>query len=318
MDYQQLRHEIKSWEHVFEQEHNRKPSREDIKRDPEIRQKYRLYKEYKGEGQRQERDGDGQRQERAGEGQRQERDSEGQRQERDSEGQRQEHDSEGKRQEDDSEGQRQEHDLSSPQTRLILSEIGPTPQMQGRALGIFNINIASPLDSSPIKPTPLEPAQVILHLPVTPSKCPLKATQTPQSMRTPSYLNGGIVESDSPLAPRRPVARSLSTLLAELRDLQNQDLGDVEKENVEIASESEEPQGHLGRHPNPQENKYRKKGQKRTTRRVVLRPIVETDDSNESNRQLRKRPAKQPANFQRLKLHNSGFKTNRSKLRKRR
>lgn len=224
--------------------------------------------------------------------------------------------------------------VKTPVKQIPIS-IGPTPQLDGRALGIFDIvtprksvflhkspaKTGASGDGSPFK------KNGSFTSPQTPTKTPTSANShgdTPMSssriLETPlsvgRYLSNeaslAIPENESPLVPRKSI-RSISSILADLQNMPDID-SDEEREfkasevdvETDFLGESQVSDDELDGISNPG---YKKKGLKRQTKRVIMRPV----DSESGPR----RPAKQQDNFKRLKLHNSGFKGGRKPFKRR-
>ncbi|KAH3671537.1 hypothetical protein OGAPHI_000240 [Ogataea philodendri] len=188
--------------------------------------------------------------------------------------------------------------LSSPDSER---EIGPTPQLDGRVLGIFDIEIKeSPTKQTPTKQqvpfvrvespdtfkTPTKPVERKLLFGETP-RTQRRATveETPQYLRTESYNSGEMlfgfstpekrpadqndispskVVEPSPVI-RRLGSRSLYELNQEALELQRQHTVEIEEEDPEDATEEvQEPEEAV---------LVRKKTAKRTTRRVKLKTL---------------------------------------------
>lgn len=245
-----------------------------------------------------------------------------------------------------------------------VQEVGPTPQMSGRVLGIFDAQTLSPfgtptkssqsveifsaansgsLEDCPAISTPKSNKRKlddlrdsIPHTPQshfsTPIQSPSKGQDavaaTPKYFHQSSividdYMSGTDTDSDDDVPMGRQRAkRGLSNIIAELREIKDRQLDDEEDimRQMEMENENFDPdmlgevQGDADE-LNPEKPEgfkvYKKKGQKRTTRRHVFRPNEPTsnglDDCTEIS-QKPSRPSKPQANFKRLKLHNSGFK----------
>ncbi|KAK9243515.1 DNA replication/checkpoint protein [Lipomyces tetrasporus] len=206
--------------------------------------------------------------------------------------------------------------------RQKVTVIGPTPQAEGRVLGIFDItnspNYLSQSQQTQILP-PASPSPASMVLLSTPTKTATMTTpskvnrqRTPQSV-TPSYFRpldtNKIYMTPSPLKPKK-VSRGLTSILAELRQMQDEELDEQERimleiedcmphidnistkvsvDGVENAVDLEHSAYHLGeikegdselllreskqKEAMREKAKYTKaKTQKRTTRRVIMRP----------------------------------------------
>ncbi|CAJ2508880.1 Uu.00g139060.m01.CDS01 [Anthostomella pinea] len=256
--------------------------------------------------------------------------------------------------------------FETPSARRLFSpavptSIGPTPQKDGRVLGLFDL-LVDDVENTPLKGTNEEPSAKDATIQATPSKKPademeesrlgrtpmsaskrtmLDAFMTPLKRRegnplggrtpnsvsklqlsTPSFLRraplpaldeNGEFKSPAPLRlPRKPMGRSLSSVVAGLRKLEEEKLDDDlealhEMEDEESGSKPANPakpapkpqdevlepdsQGQQllggfdddGLYDSPTEEAavgrdgqplrvYKKKGQKRTTRKVNVRP----------------------------------------------
>ena len=148
-----------------------------------------------------------------------------------------------------------------------IKEVFPTPQHQGRVLGLFDIQLAATEPSTPQKTLPATPVKKILD--------------TPIAQRTPSYMSqtGGLfADGESPLIPRR-ASKSISQLIEEVENM-----SDIDSE-FEPASPTKQPESIFALQKETEQETptttglrpWRKKGQKRTTRRVVMRPVTEND-----------------------------------------
>ncbi|KAK9323979.1 DNA replication/checkpoint protein [Lipomyces orientalis] len=209
--------------------------------------------------------------------------------------------------------------------RQKITVIGPTPQSDGRVLGIFDLtnspNYLSQSQQTRILPS-ASPSPASMVPLSTPTKTATMTTpssnrqRTPQSV-TPSYFRplntNKIYMTPSPLKPKK-VSRGLTSILAELRQMQDEELDEHESimleiencmppienictnsvDGVESAVGLEHSAYHLGeikegdaemllRESKQKEAmmlkkaKYTKaKTQKRTTRRVILRPAKPT------------------------------------------
>ncbi|KAK9375544.1 DNA replication/checkpoint protein [Lipomyces chichibuensis] len=216
-----------------------------------------------------------------------------------------------------------------------ITVIGPTPQAEGRVLGIFDITNSPDylsqsqqermtLSTSPSPESTMIPTSTHTKASnfTTPSKSNIR--RTPQSV-TPSYFRplntNKIYMTPSPLKPKK-VSRGLTAILAELRQMQDEELDEqesimrememimpeIKKANSDVSFEGaenvvgiEDDGYHLGeikegdvvtilkeskeREAMMEKAKYKKsKTQKRTTRRVSLRPakpMAEITDKQE-------------------------------------
>lgn len=179
---------------------------------------------------------------------------------------------------------------AKPETPIDVDELGPTPQLNGRVLGLFEVI------TSPQKTPQSNTVQVTENITLTPAKKNLDFSKlkeeesspefkTPQKpivtqQQTPLYLRPGgfkeITASPSPLLTQR-IKKGLSTIISEFRDIQAElkygDFDDediVPLENTDGEEEIEEEEADVPR--------KKKKTQKRTTRRYVIkaRPSTET------------------------------------------
>ncbi|KAK9485858.1 DNA replication/checkpoint protein [Lipomyces starkeyi] len=353
----QLKIGIKNWEHEFKNRCGRQPDKQDIKKNPDIAAKYKEYHKAKRET--------------AGLKENiEERDSHSR---RDHNRGRHHGSSHPHRSHNEREASplpihelyhtpkrvkhEQQHHASSTPTKSVskveydspyignlerrqsITVIGPTPQAEGRVLGIFDITnspdylsqsqqeqmtlSASPSAASTTMPMSTQMKTKTSNL-TTPSKSNIR--RTPQSV-TPSYFRpldtNKIYMTPSPLKPKK-VSRGLTAILAELRQMQDEELDEQESimremevvmpeiKNARIHTEVilegaenvvglEDDGYHLGeikegdpvtilkesneREAMMEKAKYKKsKTQKRTTRRVLLRPampIAEIPDKQE-------------------------------------
>lgn len=168
--------------------------------------------------------------------------------------------------------------LSTPDIYTATTFLGPTPQHLGRALGIFDI---TPEKSSPLinklTKADINNAGIEERILETPTVCKSGSPHitTPGSVRTPSYFTFkkmSRTEAESPIGPIR-LRRSLSSMMAELREMQNTENegdSDILRELAELEDlEDEENDKTENEHVEPISGKaYKKKGQKRTTKRV--------------------------------------------------
>ncbi|CCH45560.1 DNA replication regulator [Wickerhamomyces ciferrii] len=209
--------------------------------------------------------------------------------------------------------------MKEPETPLDVDELGPTPQMNGRVLGLFEV-ITSP-KTTPQAQTTVKKENITL----TPAKKTLDFSKavdmedeeeeeeqnfnddfkTPQKpkvspvnniQQTPAYLKPGgskdITASPSPLASQR-IRKGLSTIINEFRDIQAElkygdfdedelDIGplaDIDEEGEENEEEEDENQ--------PKRVYKKKKTQKRTTRRYVIKSRPNTDQDLMNGKDIR-------------------------------
>lgn len=224
------------------------PKKEDVKADVEIERKYREYRALKEDKIPKE---NGQRKRKSKE----------------------------KHGEDDKNDKNHTDEPTTPQKPppVVITEIGPTPQMDGRVLGIFDV-IPNEIMTTPMKsPQDLTTATPSLARITTPVKGP----QTPQSHhQTPTYLTAGrgpaVYTGDSPLLKRK-VSRSLAGMLEELKNIQeepvDEEFQDFELNDVVSSDDDDDEDDDSAENPDasntgPNGKPYKKKGLKRQTRRV--------------------------------------------------
>ncbi|CAN6641739.1 hypothetical protein TRVA0_018S02784 [Trichomonascus vanleenenianus] len=310
-----LKLEIKQWEYDFRERHGRAPSKDDVKESKELSRKYKKYQYYKGQLMTSSQAQDPFATPRKN-----------------------------RQKTVDESGCpltpfREKKDLSKVRNGYSSNEeeseeeeveeyaVGPTPQLNGRVLGLFD------LEDSPVKkfvtprkgesessPQKISSPAVRKQLLATPTKS--SSPMMNDLMETPIYLKR--VSTSDPLSnsPKR-FCRSLSNLIAELREMKEsgQEVGseelDVDEDYEEIDDGFEEHLGEIeGDVGNGRESSrvYKKKGQKRTTRRYVMRPTLNEQDlekcegQEEEDKPTRRRANKPEENFRRLKLMNSGHK----------
>lgn len=297
---EKLRNEIKTWEKRFYKKHGHKPEKSDIKCDESI---YKKYKEYWAK--------DKQRNEASA-----------------------------------TPVKKTAAQATTPQHAVVQSElaatpheIGPTPQNSGKVKGMFDgIEFATP----PRRGCRVGDASSSLITPSTQGSIRNKQGNASLLVKnTPKYLdfstiNLGINNSDcsdtdndddviSPLK-QRSYMRSASQVVKDLASIKHEmskidfsqygdDADETESVDQDENSDDDDQQQHQHREP-------RKFTVKRQTRRVHLRPVTangagaEGGSPSPKRSTLTKKP--QPANFQRLKLKASGYKTNRNKVYKKR
>ncbi|KAK9387480.1 DNA replication/checkpoint protein [Lipomyces mesembrius] len=338
----QLKIDIKNWEHEFKNRCGRQPDKQDIKQNPDIAAKYKEYHKAK----------------RATAGSKENIEESESHSRRDRNRGRRPGSSHPHRSHNESEGpplpdsyhtpkrvkHEQQHHLSFNPTKSVseveydspyignlarqqsITEIGPTPQAEGRVLGIFDITnspdyLSQSQQAQMILSASPSPASMTMRM-STPTKTSSNLTtpstsnirRTPQSV-TPSYFRplntNKIYMTPSPLKPKT-VSRGLTAILAELRQMQDEELdyqesimrdmevvmpeiknakvhADVSLEGAENVVGLEDVGYHLGeikegdavtilkeskeRAAMMEKTKYKKsKTQKRTTRRALLRP----------------------------------------------
>jgi len=197
--------------------------------------------------------------------------------------------------------------MKEPETPMDVDELGPTPQLNGRVLGLFEV-ITSPKET-PQKVTPQKISTVAQEsTTLTPVKKNLDFSQfddgsedekenatsndfkTPQKpnfavkVETPLYLRPGgskeVTASPSPIASQR-IRKGLSTIINEFRDIEAElKYGDFDddpdiKPLEEIKEEGEETEGE-----GPVSTWKKKKTQKRTTRKYRIRARPVTDENS--------------------------------------
>lgn len=219
----------------------------------------------------------------------------------------------------------------------IDETIGPTPQKNGRLVGLFD----------GLSPEKAERVSVTTK----------RATKTVKSpLSTPSYLRRQTISLDDDegtsrlLFPALP-KRGLSTLISELREMEDND----EDEGMHVLREMEAAFPNVAQ---PVEEviqvekvKWKKKGLKRSHRRVIMRPAkhpstapIDSEPPEEDDEYINSEdeaaadiaalgksdgtvskntaPAKRPAgisqNYKSLKLRNTGHKGGRGKFGRRR
>lgn len=208
------------------------------------------------------------------------------------------------------------HKTSSPQhpeTPIDVDELGPTPQLNGRVLGLFEV-ITSP-KTTPQTSTVVTKEETTL----TPAKKNLDFSQlvddddeditqeaqfkTPQKpmlkvQETPLYLRPGgskeITASPSPLATQR-IKKGLTTIISEFRDIQAElKYGDFDEEELDINPLQDiEEEAEDDEEENSTIPKWKKKKtQKRTTRRYVIKARPTTDKNTMEGKDVQKEIAK--------------------------
>ncbi|KAK9478123.1 DNA replication/checkpoint protein [Lipomyces japonicus] len=171
--------------------------------------------------------------------------------------------------------------------KSFVSIIGPTPQHEGKVLGIFDI-APDPVPDTPISNK--SNRDVIFTTPtklITPTKAPLSCS--------PSYFRhaGKLTLTPSPFKQKR-VARGLTSILAALRKEQDDAYNEEESILSEMQAEELASNGyHLGEIQEDDQAAIdkiiddsfgdtaqykRKPTQKRSTRRVKMRPVIGKDD----------------------------------------
>lgn len=154
-------------------------------------------------------------------------------------------------------------DVERTPQKPIISEVFPTPQHQGRVMGLFDIQ----LPATPVKKP---------DIPSTPTKAIL--VETPKSKRTPAYIGqrGSVVyDGESPLFPRR-ASKSISQIIEEVENMSDVD-SDFELPPSPTQSRGVETPAVSETTDETSQPKWKKRGQKRTTKRVIMRPVTEFD-----------------------------------------
>uniref|UniRef100_A0A060TBU0 DNA replication regulator SLD2 n=1 Tax=Blastobotrys adeninivorans TaxID=409370 RepID=A0A060TBU0_BLAAD len=291
----QLRTEIKEWEYAFRQEHQRAPGKEDI-RSSDIRRKYKKYNVYKEELRRRQMEA----QNRTPKKTRKLEVTEGE----------ESKDKPIESGEDDEDEESEEEEIT---------EIGPTPRLEGRILGLFESMTPT---KSPNGITESPSKKVKLELEATPSK------KTPKKHIDEAKPGPELSPSKSPMTPAylrfhnisaSPVKRKgLSSLIAEFKQIQQTP---IEEEFEEIIQEVEDnPLPDLGEEfeeiEQPQDGEKEdtqwkqrfKKKPKRTTRRHVFKAVLNDEDIAKGVQLPTPKTPKETPNLVRLKLNNSGYK----------
>ncbi|KAJ9148667.1 DNA replication/checkpoint protein [Pleurostoma richardsiae] len=369
---QHLRSELKQWENAWAKEHaGKKPSREDIKQNPEIAQKYKTYNKLRdilsGKAPAPPKQEHKSRKRKSAEQPAQTPSKRFRAAETPSKSQQR--------------GNAFEAAVTPSLSRKLFSpvvptSIGPTPQRDGRVLGLFDllvqkdaetpskgtgdaeIEAVANVEATPSKQTSLDAESVFKlgRTPVSSGKrhmldsfmTPLKnrdgnaGARTPTSISklqfaTPSFLrrapmptvdeNGEFVSPQPIRLPRKPLVRGLSSVVASLRKMEEEQLDDELEALHEMESEGAPQAPKLDPKPKPREEVlvedsqvpnrllggfddeamydsppedaldrngqplrvFKKKGQKRTTRRSnmkptrVKRPVAAGDDDGEGS-----------------------------------
>lgn len=200
-----------------------------------------------------------------------------------------------------------------------ITEIGPTPRLEGRILGLFESMTPT---KSPNGITESPSKKVKLELEATPSK------KTPKKHIDEAKPGPELSPSKSPMTPAylrfhnisaSPVKRKgLSSLIAEFKQIQQTP---IEEEFEEIIQEVEDnPLPDLGEEfeeiEQPQDGEKEdtqwkqrfKKKPKRTTRRHVFKAVLNDEDIAKGVQLPTPKTPKETPNLVRLKLNNSGYK----------
>lgn len=234
-----LRTKLKEWEHEFFENHNRKPTSKDIKENAFIHGLYKQYHREKAAALRAET--------------RLREETPPLPEDVPQSPQRQ------------ATGEFQDAELEQTPQKPKITEVFPTPQHQGRVLGLFEIQ----LPTTPVKPLPV---------PSTPTRNIL--VETPKSKRTPAYITqrgSAIYTGESPLFPRR-ASKSISQIIEEAENMSDIESDfEIPQSPSRGPSEDATPVPDQPDKPEPTATKWRKRGQKRTTKRVVMRPVTESD-----------------------------------------
>ncbi|ODV77897.1 uncharacterized protein CANTADRAFT_28519, partial [Suhomyces tanzawaensis NRRL Y-17324] len=254
-----LKHQIKTWEHQFQKQHNRLPSKQDVKLDPKIYKLYKTYRTVKTQNQVPVK---------------------------------------AKELEininvnDVQSDQEPEAEDETPEYQNVQGELGPTPQANGKVLSIFDFRFTPP-DSSPLKqketstgnelfktPTKLKPVSPFNNNPLdTPVKSQASPIQTPRLVKiNSSPFNNSptktpvrsttldFLVSPSPLKSHRFLSKKLSDVFNDFKSIQEEDNHYLEEEIEEEIEEEESTN-------DPAVPRKKKKfTQKRTTRRWKIKP----------------------------------------------
>lgn len=263
-----LRHEIKRWEHEFRKQHGRNATRDDIKADKEIQQKYRQYKTCKMRPQTPQK--------------------------------RPATCFQTPQKTSPAVGAA----LEVHESPILAEELGPTPQLNGKVMSILEA-VSSPqfatpqhqrharrlsfAHNSPSGPradaTPQKSVSRRLNLAVhavdsTPSYFAREERSTPLSAASPS-----------PLASQR-ITKGLSTIISEFRDIQ-QELKSVAFEDPDIkpvaplaagsapASDGDAGDSQDDANPDSKLPRWKKKNPKRSTRRWKIKARPDLDSTIE-------------------------------------
>lgn len=299
-----LKVDIKTWERGFAKENARAPTKEDLKSLPWIYAKYRMYQKLKDELREKKK-----KEELARRKKKEERQCE-------KTFQQEQVTCSSVNTEADGDANRETHNedttfvapfpgnpasrLVTPRTNRTIDVLGPTPQINGRVLGLFEIRspvtpngkpdrmVTSDLrfgESTPSR-KPKAHSQVgdvsVTDVAVTPTRkkamnslltptkinvTPLSARtlETPTSSQTPLCLSGTLFkDSESPLAPKK-VTKRLSSMIAEL-----QQMSDIEDYELDVNEINDYDDEHVIHNVlNDDLKQTFKKGQKRTTKRVI-------------------------------------------------
>lgn len=299
--YCRYKKELKDWEREFEQSNGRQPTRDDI--GTELRGKYKKYAYYKDLIKKQQKKKTGNPQ-----------------------SDEQNFSTPKKKKpvaaEDPAPGSEEENEEEDTELDRY-TELGPTPQLQGRVLGLFDVQTPSSTPSKRKRPTNDDtnennissspPTQQV----VTPSK---KNVHSPKVAveATPDYLgkNSSYVDDYeiSPMKPPRGIRKSFMSLIAESKQFRQElQQNGHEEDTQHTAEEQEENNPFLDSEEEklPQQPaQYKKKPtQKRSKRRYKLRAVNnQPDDDNNAKKKVKP----QEHNYQRIKLrHTTGYKLRR-------
>lgn len=172
--------------------------------------------------------------------------------------------------------------------------IGPTPQKNGRILGLFDCLSPERLNVPSVSPRSAK-RKVAEAFPALSKRSAAKHSKSP--LKTPSFLRKQVITVDADgstntprlLFPALP-KRGLSFLINELRELEDND--EDEGLNVLREMEAEFPSMNEERSDGDKDNekdetvtnekvKWKKKGLKRSHRRVIMRPSTSKKKGNE-------------------------------------
>jgi DNA replication regulator SLD2 len=323
---QRYKGELKRWEKWFLKENGRMPGKEDVAQDKKVRDKYRKYYHYRGliKKGKVEETGD-----------------------KEDETLDSVHTPVKKKKakepspvEDAVEEDVDRSDGSTPMVDRYI-ELGPTPQLNGRVLGLFESSL-TPIKSTPPKKieapamTNNASSPVVVTTPSKQASSPSKEEQkqiVAEISSTPGYLEKQATLDHlgmSPMGPQK-IRKRLSSLIAESKKLREEFKPDEALEAMasEVEDSDQEEEEEDGDENNPfldskdkdtnKKPRKKKATQKRTTRRYKLKPVPTADEAAAAD-DGESRPAKKSKpqeNFQRLKLRNTGYKGRPSKFRRR-
>ncbi|KAA8916093.1 hypothetical protein TRICI_001744 [Trichomonascus ciferrii] len=324
---QRYKGELKRWEKWFLKKNGRMPGKEDVAQDKKVRDKYRKYYHYR----------DLIKKDKVEEKADKEKEKEAAIEPMHTPVKKKREPSPEKEAVEEEEANRS--DGSTPMVDRYV-ELGPTPQLNGRVMGLFESSL-TPIKSTPTKKMEAHAATESVSSPVvvaTPSKPASSPNEEKRKQMiaeissTPVYLEKQATLDHlgmSPMGPQK-IRKRLSSLIAESKKLREEFTPDEALEAMASEAEGSDQEDEEGEGEEEDENnpfldskdtKPRKKKatQKRTTRRYKLKPVPTADEAAAAN-DGESRPAKKSKpqeNFQRLKLRNTGFKGRPSKFRRR-